>query len=60
MRIARNDTNGAGKRVSGIQSTVLEKYEGVTVKSIDATLGDDVYGTARASPHSAESALLTT
>src|SRR5713101_7572807 len=37
------------ERVSGIQSTVLDKREGVPMESIHATLGDDVYGAARAS-----------
>ena len=35
--------------VSGIQSAVLDKHEGVPMKSVHATLGDDVYGAARAS-----------
>src|SRR5713226_1268733 len=35
--------------VSGIQSSVVDEQEGVPMKSIHATFGNDVYGTARTS-----------
>lgn len=49
-----------GEGVFGIQRTVLNKHKGVPMQSIDSTFGDDVDGTTRASPHSADKPLLTT